>query len=49
MLHAAVTMTWCRLCRWCRRNGNQIVAFKSKLMAAELKEATPRTVGELSC
>lgn len=25
---------------WSRRNGNQIVAFKSKLMAAKLKEAT---------
>lgn len=47
MLHAAVTMTWCGLCQWCRRNANRIVAFKSKLIAAELKEATPRTVGEL--
>lgn len=28
---------------WIRRNGNQIVAFKSKLMAAKLKEATIET------
>lgn len=31
-----------------RRNGNQIVAFKSKLMAAKLKEATELRIQVLS-